>query len=36
MSEKKMRPALFYREDLEKCIEKRETLHTAKPLGNDK
>jgi acyl-homoserine-lactone acylase len=26
MSEKKMRPALFYREDVEKNIEKREIL----------
>jgi acyl-homoserine-lactone acylase len=36
MSEKKMRPALYYREDLEKSIEKREILHPAKPFGNDK
>ena len=36
MSEKKMRPALFYREDVEKNIEERETLHTSKTLGNDK
>jgi acyl-homoserine-lactone acylase len=36
MSEKKMRPALFYREDVEKCIEKSELLHPANQIGFDK
>jgi acyl-homoserine-lactone acylase len=36
MSEKKMRPALFYREDVEKNIEKREVLHPANLIRNDK
>lgn len=36
MSEKQMRPALFYREDVEKNIEKREILHPANLINNDK
>jgi len=36
MSEKKMRPALYYREDLEKSIEKKEILHPDRLIKNEK
>jgi acyl-homoserine-lactone acylase len=36
MSEKKMRPALFYREDVEKDIEKREMLNPDSLIEDDK
>jgi acyl-homoserine-lactone acylase len=36
MSEKKMRPALYYREDVEKNIEKRELVYSGSLGKNDK